>query len=415
MVVTLAVARPPGKPPGSTPPYFPPAAAARPPAAAAPVAAPAPAAGANSKLAQGSQPSSSGSSANKATGGQPAQSSQPSSGDNSSNNKPSSGNPHAQSPQQQQQPASSTNKAVANQPAQQQVIAPNSNTNTPTGSTNSRPGGTGFRAPGTPAVPRGLVGAGASSNRAVMGPQRPTGSLVDQQKSMYSQYIPRNAPVRTFSAIWPFNINIYGGATSPRDIRNSRSRVGVISGGPSRDSSNRGLLRRLAAGNERGTVLSGASAQQPAAHRGIAPLPDIPRSQLYDPYAPVTVSAEVELNVPDNNKLAVNVTVNGQSKDAAGVAVLAPQSKQGSISVSVKDASGAAVANAEVTLMVVDKAILDLMPYELQVRRFIDQCIANDSQVCWHPIGGVIVHHTHTHMSSILTSWLLLYNLMILY
>jgi hypothetical protein len=145
--------------------------------------------------------------------------------------------------------------------------------------------------------------------------------------------------------------------------KQSRSRVGVFG---SRDSSNRDLLRLFAARNERGAVLSGAAAG--SAGRAVAPLPDIPRSQLYDPYAPVTVSAEVDLDTQDIDKLAVNVTVSGQSQDAAGVAVVAPQSKQGSISVSVKDASGAAVADAEVTLMVVDTAILDLMPYELQVR-----------------------------------------------
>ena len=44
------------------------------------------------------------------------------------------------------------------------------------------------------------------------------------------------------------------------------------------------------------------------------------------------------------------------------------QSGRGSVKVSVKDAAGAAVPGAEVTLLVVEKAILDLMPYELQVR-----------------------------------------------
>jgi hypothetical protein len=44
------------------------------------------------------------------------------------------------------------------------------------------------------------------------------------------------------------------------------------------------------------------------------------------------------------------------------------QSGKGVIKVAVKTASGAAVPGAEVTLLVVDKAILDLMPYALQVR-----------------------------------------------
>jgi hypothetical protein len=184
------------------------------------------------------------------------------------------------------------------------------------------------------------------------------GSLVEEQRDAYSKYIPANAPVRTFSGLWLFIINVYGMAP-----KQSHSRVGIFG---TRDSSNRGLLRRFAARNERGAALSGAAAGS-AEQRAVAALPEIPRSQLFDPYAPVTVSAEVELSVPDTDKLAVNVTVSGQSKDAAGVAVIAPQSKQGSIRVAVKDTSGAAVADAEVTLIVVDTAILDLMPYELQV------------------------------------------------
>jgi hypothetical protein len=47
--------------------------------------------------------------------------------------------------------------------------------------------------------------------------------------------------------------------------------------------------------------------------------------------------------------------------------MLCLQSGKGVIKVSVKDASGGAVPGAEVTLLVVDKAVLDLMPYALQV------------------------------------------------
>lgn len=43
-----------------------------------------------------------------------------------------------------------------------------------------------------------------------------------------------------------------------------------------------------------------------------------------------------------------------------------------SINVSVKDDAGAAVPEAEVTVLVVDKAFLDLMPYQLQVSIFPD-------------------------------------------
>jgi hypothetical protein len=151
--------------------------------------------------------------------------------------------------------------------------------------------------------------------------------------------------------VGPFDINVLGGA------QQQRPRVGLFAG---RSQNGRHLLQGVVFqrnDNERG----------PKAQRANKPLPDIPRSALYDPYAPVTVSAEVALTVNSKDSLAVNVAVQGQSKDAAGTAVLAPQSKQGSITVSVKDAAGAAVSGAEVTLMVVDKAVLDLMPYELQV------------------------------------------------
>lgn len=43
------------------------------------------------------------------------------------------------------------------------------------------------------------------------------------------------------------------------------------------------------------------------------------------------------------------------------------QTGKGSIYVTVKDNSGKAAAGAEVTVLVVDKAFLDLMPYPLQV------------------------------------------------
>lgn len=161
--------------------------------------------------------------------------------------------------------------------------------------------------------------------------------------------------VRTFTGLWPFTINVHG-----LPPRRQRARVNLFG---SNGSNGRGLRRVSGTRNERGSALSSAPGSS-----SIAALPDIPRSKLYDPYAPITVSAQVDLTVPDTESLSVDVTVSGQSKDAAGVAVLAPQSKQGSISVSVKDGKGAAVANAEVTLLVVDKAVLDLMPYELQVR-----------------------------------------------
>lgn len=350
VVVTLAVARPAGKPPGSTPPYIPAPTVTRSPPGPAAASAPAPTT--NLTPATASQPVQ-----------QPAAS-------NSASSKPANSPPA-------QPPAASGNtgsRAATNQPAQPPDASSSNNSGGgnkagPAPVTGSRPAGTGFRPPVMAAAPpRGLVGSGSAGSNS-----KKHTNLIEEQKDIYAKYIPANASVRTFSGLWPFNINVYNGqAAPPASNTRGRSRVGIFG---SRDSSNRGLMRMFAARNERGAVLSGASAaSQPAAAaaaaaaRSIAALPNIPRSQLYDPYAPVTVSAEVALSVPDADKLKVNVTVAGQSKDASGVAVLAPQSQQGSIRVSVKDGSGAAVPDAEVTLMVVDQAVLDLMPYELQVR-----------------------------------------------
>jgi hypothetical protein len=67
------------------------------------------------------------------------------------------------------------------------------------------------------------------------------------------------------------------------------------------------------------TSASGSGSKAPSA------LPDVPRSLLYDPLAPMSVSAEVELAGKADKGLAVAVSVSGQSKDAAGTAVVAPQ------------------------------------------------------------------------------------------
>jgi uncharacterized protein YfaS (alpha-2-macroglobulin family) len=65
--------------------------------------------------------------------------------------------------------------------------------------------------------------------------------------------------------------------------------------------------------------------------------------------------------------LQVDVKVAAPAKTAAGQPVVAPGGKS-SITVKVADAGGAPAPNAEVTLIAVDKAVLDLMPYPIQVR-----------------------------------------------
>ncbi len=67
-----------------------------------------------------------------------------------------------------------------------------------------------------------------------------------------------------------------------------------------------------------------------------------------------------------NKALSVSMSVAGSSKTSAGLPVVAPGASA-PITVSVTD-GGAAVAGAEVTLIAVDKAVLDLVPYALQVR-----------------------------------------------
>jgi len=218
------------------------------------------------------------------------------------------------------------------------------------------------KAPGN-SPPRGLTGSGTP--RTIPRTQAAGGASKSAPTSN-----PANT-VRTLSTIWPFNIRVFN-APEPSTNR----RVGLF--GRSSNNNNR-MLRRSVALQERGNA-----AGSPGRRAG---LPDIPRSKLYDPYAPLTMSAEVSLQMSDTSKLSVDVSVAGQSKDAASVAVLAPQSRQGSITVSVKDASGAAVASAEVTLVVVDKAVLDLMPYELQVRMLLRDAAgwlsSSSPQNCW--------------------------------
>eukprot|EP00879_Flechtneria_rotunda_P001797 GHRR01001961.1.p1 GENE.GHRR01001961.1~~GHRR01001961.1.p1 ORF type:complete len:2104 (+),score=689.06 GHRR01001961.1:216-6527(+) len=95
-------------------------------------------------------------------------------------------------------------------------------------------------------------------------------------------------------------------------------------------------------------------------------LPDVPISKLFDPLVPRTVTAELTLQGQEPESLSVNVTVKGQTQTPDGLAVLVPKSDKGSITVDVRDAGGKPMPGAEVTLLVVDKAFLDLMPYALQ-------------------------------------------------
>jgi hypothetical protein len=101
---------------------------------------------------------------------------------------------------------------------------------------------------------------------------------------------------------------------------------------------------------------------------GAAPVPSdalVPRSKLFDPLGPITEDSTVTLRVLEDNMLTVNVTAKGVGVTATGDPVLRPLGP-GQLEVLVKDGvTGAPVPSAEVTLMVTDRAILDLYPYPL--------------------------------------------------
>lgn len=70
--------------------------------------------------------------------------------------------------------------------------------------------------------------------------------------------------------------------------------------------------------------------------------------------------------------LNVDVVVRGQSKAQDGTAVVAPTAAAPVVA-TVKDGSSG-LAGVEVTFIAVDEAILDLIPYDLQVRNSSIRC-----------------------------------------
>ncbi|KAI8474284.1 MAG: hypothetical protein J3K34DRAFT_456831 [Monoraphidium minutum] len=98
-------------------------------------------------------------------------------------------------------------------------------------------------------------------------------------------------------------------------------------------------------------------------------LPKVPTSKLFDPLAPYTLSDSISLTVLADNRLDVTVAVEGDGglrTRAGGKAVAAPLGGA-AITVDVKDATtGKPTAGAQVTLVVVDQAVLDLMPYNVK-------------------------------------------------
>ncbi len=99
----------------------------------------------------------------------------------------------------------------------------------------------------------------------------------------------------------------------------------------------------------------------------VAPLPSVPISKLFDPLAPHTQTATISLGALQDNALNVAVAVAAGATSADGEAVVPPDGSA-QITVHVIDGlTGAPARHAEVTLVVVDRAILDLLDYPLQV------------------------------------------------
>lgn len=105
------------------------------------------------------------------------------------------------------------------------------------------------------------------------------------------------------------------------------------------------------------------------------PVPPVPTSHLFDPLAPHTQTGSLTFNIAQDNTLDVRVTV-ASDADAAGPGGAnsspdegAPSAEPGAnvtLQLQVNQANGTAAAGAEVTLIAVDQAMLDLMPYPLQ-------------------------------------------------
>lgn len=108
------------------------------------------------------------------------------------------------------------------------------------------------------------------------------------------------------------------------------------------------------------------STARPAGGASAASIPDVPTSALFDPLSPFTASAEIGLTVLDAKPLGVAVTVTAPAKSSDGTPVVLPKDSA-PVTARVTATAGSALANAEVTFIAVDAAVLDVLPYPLQV------------------------------------------------
>ncbi|KAL6763015.1 hypothetical protein V8C86DRAFT_462822 [Haematococcus lacustris] len=92
----------------------------------------------------------------------------------------------------------------------------------------------------------------------------------------------------------------------------------------------------------------------------------LPTSRLFDPTAPHMLRLSVDLTVQENRDLEVKLTIGqaGNSSTTGQAQTIVAPGAQTNISVAVSR-QGQSVADAEVTLVAVDKAVLDLLPLPL--------------------------------------------------
>jgi hypothetical protein len=192
------------------------------------------------------------------------------------------------------------------------------------------------------------VPVGPRQDLALLSRQRQAGSGAaterpDDSHATASSAQPRNEPivVRRYK-VWPLNIKVTAPSSLADDAAAQRAigRWAALLGGSggqgrsssssSSSSSGSSLRERGAAGGGSsdddadagsGATTSSGSSVQPQANA----VPDIPRSLLFDPLAPTTVSVELELPGVADRGLQVAVAVAGRAQDAAGTAVVAPQ------------------------------------------------------------------------------------------
>ncbi|GBF96123.1 hypothetical protein Rsub_08871 [Raphidocelis subcapitata] len=177
------------------------------------------------------------------------------------------------------------------------------------------------------------------------------------------------------TAVLSFSVPPYTGETAGLlvwgngDAQRSRPLAGLRPGanrvelGPLGDECRGGCRAALVlvAGRPRGDAAVAAAA---------AALPRVARSKLFDPLGPHTLSHQIELRVLPPSALNVTVSVAApgglRARDGSNASIVPPLSGA-AVQVDVVDGgTGEPMADAEVTVVMVDRAMLDLIPYELK-------------------------------------------------